>query len=134
MTMAIIRQKRTGTQNKAETGLEKENGQTKSKIVRKNLVLASKLNRTPLVRGRRNADAKEIVLGTGQRNLRNERNLGKERNQRQDRMHREASRSEMLYWLKRRHDNAEERQFFLPPRQRYAIAKIVKVQLIFRIV
>ena len=130
MTMAIIRQKRTGTQNKAETGLEKENGQTKSKIVRKNLVLASKLRRTPLVRGRRNADAEESGRD-GQRNLRKERNLGEKRNQRQERKKHEASRSQMMYWLKRRNDNAEDRQFFLPPRQRYRIAKVAKVELVF---
>ena len=129
--MAIIRQKRTGTQKKAEPGLKKENGQTKSKLVRKKSVLASKLRRTPLGRGRRNADAKEIVLGTGQRNLRKERNLGKERNQRQERKKHKASRSQMMYWLKRRNDNAEDRQFFLPPRQRYRIAKVAKVELVF---
>ena len=133
MTMAIIRQTRTGTQDKAETVLKKENGQTKSKLVRKNLVLASKKRRTPLTRGRRNADAREIGRD-GQRNLRKERNLRNERYQRQERKKHEASRSQMMYWLKRRNDNAQDRQFFLPPRQRYLIAKIVKVQLIFRIV
>ena len=123
--MAIIRQKRTGTHNKAEPGLKKENGQTKSKIVRKNFVLASKLNRTPLTRGRRNADAKESGR-TGQRNLaklgnpRKERNLGKEGNPRKERKYREAPRSQMMYWLNQRDNNdAQERQFFLPPRQRY---------------
>ena len=133
MTMAIIRQTRTGTQDKAETVLKKENGQTKIKIVRKNLVLASKLRRTPLVRGRRNADAKESGRSR-QRNLGKERNLGEKRNQRQERKKHEASRSQMMYWLKRRNDNAEDRQFFLPPRQRYRIAKIDKVELIFRLV
>ena len=120
VTMAIIRQRRSGTQNKAETGLEKENGQTKSKIV-----LASKLRRIPLLaRGRRNAKERERA---GQRDL------GKERNLRKERKQRNAPRSQMMYWLKQRNDNAEDRQFFLPPRQRYIIAKIDKVQLVFKL-
>jgi len=110
--MAIIRQKRTGTQNKADTGLKKENGQTKRKIVRKNLQLASKVKRASLTRGRGNVDAKERRRA-GQKNPR------KERNPRSERKQREAPRSQLMYWLNRRNDNdAEERQFFLPPRQR----------------
>ena len=116
--MAIIRQKISGTgePNRAETGV-REKGQTK-RIVRKSPVLASKLNRTSLARQRRNANAKESVRA-GQRNLREERNLRKERKER------EVSGSQMMYWLKRRNENAaEDRQLFFPPRQRYMIIKI----------
>ena len=109
VNMAIIRQKisGTGTPNKAETGV-REKGKTK-RIVRKGPVLASKLNRTHLARWRRDANTKESVKA-GQRNLREER---KER---------EVPGSQMMYWLKRRNENAaEDRQLFLPPRQRYKI-------------
>ena len=145
--MAIIREKRTGAQDKTETRAKKDNSQTKNKIVRKNPVLASKLNRSPLTRQRRNADAKESA-GDGQRNLRKEsrkrmraleRNLGKEsrksmrelqRNLGKERKQREAPVSQMMFWLNQRNDNvAEARQFFLPPPQRYIIAKIDKIGL-----
>ena len=114
--MAIIRQKISGTgePNRAETGV-REKGQTKRTVNKKSPVFASKLNRTPLARQRRNANAKESVRAE-QRNLREERNLRKERKER------EVPGSQMMYWLKRRNENAaEDRQLFLPPRQRYKI-------------
>ena len=95
--MAIIRQSRTNTENLAETGV-KEKGQTKRKV------LASKLNRTPSARWRRNANDKKDVRA-GQKNPRFEK------------QQREVPRSQIMYWLKRRSDIAQEKTLFLP-RQR----------------
>ena len=89
----------------------KENSQTKRKgrrapVLASKLgpVLASKLKRTPLTRWRRNANDKKDVRAE-------QRNLGLERQQR------EVPRSQMIYWLKRRSDIAQDKTFFLP-RQR----------------
>lgn len=100
--MAVLRQNRTGPENIAETEV-KENNQTKRKS-RLGPVLASKLNRTPSARWRRNANDKKDVRA-GQKNPRFEK------------QQREVPRSQIMYWLKRRSDIAQEKTLFLP-RQR----------------
>ena len=118
--MAVIRQKSSATepQTKAETDSKR--------MVR--AVLASKLNRQPLGRWKRFAKDKESVRA-GRRNQREGRKVFAS----SSRSEKSASsrRSEMMFWVKRRIENAEDRQFFLPPRQRYRIAKIDKVELVF---
>ena len=109
--MAVIRQKSSGTepQTKAETDSKR--------MVRP--VLASKLNRQPLGRWKRFAKDKESVR-SGRRNQREGRKVFGS----SSRSEKSASsrRSEMMFWVKRRIENAEDRQFFLPPPRRWIFA------------
>ena len=105
--MAIIRQKSSATepQTKAETDSKR--------MVRP--VLASKINRQPLGRRKRFAKDKESVR-SGRRNQREGRKVFGS----SSRSEKSASsrRSEMMFWVKRRIEDAEDRQFFLPPPRR----------------
>ena len=101
--MAIIRQNPTVTRNE----IAQSNGEKvkvhKTRITRS--VLASKINEKQKSRlMRKSARAKD--------NLRT-RNVTKQRDQRK------VPRSQMMYWLNRKGDTAQDKTFFLPPPRRF---------------
>ena len=101
--MAIIRQNPTATRHRIARSNGEKVKMHKTRITRS--VLASKINEQQKSRlMRKSARAKD--------NLRT-RNVTKQRDQRK------VPRSQMMYWLNRKGDTAQDKTFFLPPPRRF---------------